>query len=182
MIKRSLRWVSAPLVLATVLIALPLASGVADAATKPPMSPAGVSTGTKTVGVFHFPAAAVRGKAPLVTSQADIICYLNVQNPHKSTHVPENVNVVATVSCNLPPAALALTVALYYWTGSSWVLVGIPGQVVNYGRSFIQANSATTCRNGLYEGAAAAEAVAPPGYVPPVAYADGYSAPVPVTC
>jgi hypothetical protein len=172
----SRRWFSrtaAPaMILTAALLAMPSAAGAATATITPLPVPAAPGTGT----VAPFPAV-----QPAEPGLDDIICDLNVQNPHKSTHVPTTVNDVATVSCNLPPAALGLTIALYYWTGKTWVLVGV-GQATNYNQSYIQANASANCVSGTYEGAAEAEAVAPPGYVPPIAYGYGYSVPVYVTC
>jgi len=105
------------------------------------------------------------GNATVIKPDAGgILCTENIQNPHKSTHVPENVNVVGTISCTAPVSRLVLNVGLYY----NHVLVAQSGPISSYGSAYVQANAAMPCVNGLYGGAAHGYAVFPPGYVPPI--------------
>lgn len=96
--------------------------------------------------------------------QSVINCEENIQYPHKSTHVPENVNVVGTITCSAPVSELVLNVGLYY----NGVLIAQSGSVTAYGTTFVQANAATRCRNGTYGGGAHGYVYFPPGYEPPV--------------
>jgi len=93
-----------------------------------------------------------------------ILCTENIQYPHKSTHVPENVNVVGTITCTAPVSKLVLNVGLYY----NHALVAQSGPISSYGSAYVQANAATPCVNGLYGGAAHGYVDFPPGYEPPV--------------
>jgi hypothetical protein len=111
---------------------------------------------------------------------ASINCLLNVQYPHGSHHVPGNANVVATIDCNLPVTELLMTVELYFWNGTTWVLVGGPDYFYSANSPSLRGNSAAPCINGIYVGAASGLGVAPYGYYPPTATAQSYSPPVTV--
>lgn len=107
-----------------------------------------------------------------------ILCTENIQYPHKSTHVPENVNVVGTLECTAPVSELVLNVGLYY----NHVLVSQSGPVTVYGSSYDQATAATACVNGLYGGAAHGYVVFPPGFVGNGQLPVVFSPNVPITC
>jgi hypothetical protein len=120
-----------------------------------------------------------------VVPNATITCGLNVQNPHNSTHVPETINVVATINCNVAAASLSLSVTL--WKSfcdpqCQQEPYGATGTAGNTGKASIQANSAGPCTSGDYFGVASGEVVAPPGFTPPEGPVSGQSPTVSITC
>jgi hypothetical protein len=113
-----------------------------------------------------------------IPQQSVIVCTLNVQFPHKSTHVPETVNEVATVTCTSPVSELAMNVGMYF-NGVLKVSKGFD----NTGSAFIQGNVATPCVNGTYIGTADAAVLFPPGYEPPEgSIPQNYSPPQVIKC
>lgn len=106
------------------------------------------------------------------------ICTLNVQYPHKSTHVPSTINVIGGVSCTgTPPAKMSLTISLYKWghctPTCTWYTIAVGATKTNYNSSTISANAAGPCVNGTYEGYGNATITAPPGSTPAVLYLYG---------
>jgi hypothetical protein len=106
--------------------------------------------------------AATRGIARQAVAQQTISCTLSIGNPHKSTHVPGTVNVVATWTCTAPVSSLSMTVRLF----RNGVRVA-QRSFSNSGRSFLSGNAAASCVSGNYRGNATGTVVFPPGYEPP---------------
>lgn len=115
------------------------------------------STATSVVVVSSSPA-----QTSTVAPAATITCTLQVNYPHKSTHVPGMVNVTATLRCTAPVSSLSMVVGLYR-NGS---LVS-SNRVSNAGSAFLAGNSATPCVSATYVGAARGGIVFPPGFSPP---------------
>lgn len=125
-------------------------------------------------------AAATVIRSGAVASLSVITCTLAVQYPHKSTHVPENVNVVGTITCSAPVSELAINVGLYF----NNVLVA-EGSNDNFGSSFISGSAAKLCVNGTYRGGDTGAVLFPPGYQPPSSNFGGqevYSPPIVIMC
>jgi hypothetical protein len=106
-----------------------------------------------------------------------ITCTPNVQNPHKSTHVPGTVNIVATISCTAPVPTLQVNAALYY-NG----LLAAQSGYNNVAGSYAQNNAAVPCANGTYQGWGGFVVVFPPGYTPPSGTTSGFGNAVSITC
>jgi hypothetical protein len=102
-----------------------------------------------------------RGLMPAFTDQSTITCTLSIDNPHKSTHVPTTVNVVAHWVCTAPVSSLSMTVRLF--RGSTQVGQGSSS---NSGQATLNGNAAANCVNGSYHGTATGTVVFPPGYTP----------------
>jgi hypothetical protein len=101
-----------------------------------------------------------------------------VQQPHKSTHVPGTINVVAVVACTSRVPSLAVRVALY----RNFRLVKMSAT-----RSFRNTrlganNAAVACRNGRYRGVAVFAVVFPAGFTPPTAVGRGGGDARRITC
>jgi hypothetical protein len=130
-------------------------------------------------------AAQLGNTAVKAAPQTVIACVLNVQNPHNSTHNPENVNVVATFSCSAPTSSLSISVTL--WKSfcdpqCQQEPYGSTGSAHNTNSRSISANSAGPCTSGDYVGVASAGLISPPGFVPPAATTAGQGNTVPITC
>jgi hypothetical protein len=111
------------------------------------------------------------------STQSAVTCTIAIYNPHKSTHVPGTINVVATIICSSIVASLDLDIYLY--RGST--LVG-DGSTSNEARSAVQANAYSGCTSGYYHGEAFGFIIYPAGYTP---WADGgwvYSNSVYIAC
>jgi hypothetical protein len=131
-------------------------------------------------GNLHWQPASRRGR--LGADLADSInCTLNVQYPHASSHVGGTVNDIATVTCNAPISALQTTLALYYWSGSTWVLANFSSNG-NFGQASLTTQVAAACVSGIWVGEATAYGVAPPGYYPPTASDTEVSPEVSISC
>jgi hypothetical protein len=102
-----------------------------------------------------------RGSGPASAEQSTITCTLSIDNPHKSTHVPTTVNVVAHWVCTAPVSSLSMTVRLF--RGSTQVGQGSSS---NSGQATLNGNAAANCVNGSYHGTATGTVVFPPGYTP----------------
>jgi hypothetical protein len=107
-----------------------------------------------------------------------IVCNGNVQNPHKSTHVPGTVNVVVTLTCTSTVPQINIRAALY----RNGLLVKDSGQKTVNNSSFAQHNAAVPCQNGTYRGWMSFGVLFPPGYVPPTGAGSGYGNSVSITC
>ena len=104
-----------------------------------------------------------------------INCYLNVQNPHSSSHVPGTVNVAATVNCDADVAWDCIQVAL--WSDNDQAYVADSGCVVQGLGNGGYVNAATTycpLQPGWYIGWGYTDVIAPPGYQPQEATASGF--------
>jgi hypothetical protein len=81
-------------------------------------------------------------------------CYGQTDDPHKSTHVPGNVNVVARTECdwaNVPEIHVSTT--LQYWKCFIicwWSTIGSTGSTTDYFDDDVTANSAANCISGTH--------------------------------
>lgn len=122
------------------------------------------------------------GSATLSSSfpnpEAGIVgCSFQVDRPHKSTHVPGMVNVVAWIQCNRPVQRIEISLGL--------ARDGVErnsNTFFNTGQAYLQGNVAVPCVSGTYNGAANATVTFPPGAIPPVGYGSAGSGDVPITC
>jgi hypothetical protein len=105
-------------------------------------------------------------------------CATRVQHPHKSTHVPGNVNVVVTLFCTAQVPQINIRAALYR-NGS---LVRDSGQKSVYNVSYAAHNAATPCVSGWYQGWMSYSVLFPPGYSPPTGASSGFGNSVYITC
>lgn len=78
-----------------------------------------------------------------------IVCELQINNAHKSTHVPGTINITATWSCTAPVSSLAIAITLY----RNDIYVS-EGSNSNSGSSSLQANAYNGCDTGSYQGVA----------------------------
>lgn len=85
-------------------------------------------------------------------AQALLACEGQTNDPHKSTHVPGTVNVVATTVCPSPQTTVHVETTLYKDVGGSWVPWGSTGSSTQFNAVFASANSAGTCQSGQYLG------------------------------
>lgn len=112
-------------------------------------------------------------------SSANVItCTGQAQYPHKSSHVPGTVNVVATVSCTAAVTSIGIRAALY----RNGALVKDSGAKYVYGTSFAQNNAAETCHNATYQGWMSFTVTFPPGYSPATGAGSDWGSSVSITC
>jgi len=75
-------------------------------------------------------------------------CYGQTDRPHKSTHVPGTINVVARTSCAVPVNEICVKTRLYRWKCFGpfcwWSAVGNLGTDLRFGSSLARANSASS--------------------------------------
>jgi hypothetical protein len=73
-----------------------------------------------------------------------------MQLPHRSSHVPSNVNWIVNISCTAPVASLSATLKLL-WVGHQWY-----GPVTNgnAGQSSLTSQIDAPCNTGDYQGVA----------------------------
>jgi hypothetical protein len=130
--------------------------------------------------------ASAQGRSASTNVVPAIVCHLSVANPHKSTHVPGTINVVATLSCTgLNPAYSSVTVQLYKIVctpGCNAVAYGAAGSASGRYKQSISANSAGPCTSGQYYGAAYGYVQAPPGVNPPTANLEAAGQTVSISC
>ncbi|MGA1838839.1 hypothetical protein VD659_18120 [Herbiconiux sp. 11R-BC] len=95
---------------------------------------------------------------------ASIICDLNVEHVHPSSHVSGTINGVATIKCNAPAGSLTLHYSLIRVSpnNTQWGA----GSKSNVEESSIQNNRAVSCSEGPgeFQGWAQGEISPPPGY------------------
>lgn len=104
------------------------------------------------------------GFATAPPADADVITGTpNVQNPHKSFHVPGTVNVVVTVACTAPVTQIRITAGLY----RDGVLVALSPSTPFSSTNLAQANAATYCQDGTYQGWMDYGVTWPPGLTRP---------------
>ena len=109
---------------------------------------------------------------------AVIVCTGNVQNPHKSTHVPGTVNVVVTLTCTARVPQINIRAALY----RNGLLVKDSGQKTVNNTSFASHNAAVPCVSGTYRGWMSTGVLFPPGYIPPTSAGSAFGNSVSITC
>lgn len=136
------------------------------------------------------PAATAEQKIPVQSSitavrtddARDVInCAIDKQVPHKSTHDPTTVNVVAKLTCSKPVAKINANVKLY----KAGALASDSGPVEISGKPTLVVNAAAPCINDTYGSWRGYTVTFPPGYNPPTQSwptnpQDGYTAPEPV--
>jgi len=101
----------------------------------------------------------VEGKAATLST---IVCTFSIDNPHKSTHDPATVNVVAHLTCPIFMDSLSINVKLY-----RGVVQAASQSCTKVVTTFVNCNAASNCVNAQYYGWAKGIATAPPGYTPP---------------
>jgi hypothetical protein len=164
--KRIRRRPSAVLALALITLVLPFAVPASVSADSGP--------GPKTVTVTAVPIAQPGQVAPATP----ITCTITIDDPHISSHNPENVNVVSHWSCTASVQSLSLTTTLYLG-----VVQVAQTTATKYNSYFQNSNAAASCANGSYLGSASGTIVFPPGYVPQTETAGPvWSDVVPITC
>lgn len=114
--------------------------------------------------------------APLSAQALDINCWLTIDNPHNSSHVNGNVNVVSHISCDGAMTSLTLDTKLL--RGGVQVASG-HAQIA--GSPFLNGNAAKACVNASYQGTAHGSLVPPLGYVGP-ASGDVNTPVISITC
>lgn len=139
-----------------------LLAGPAGAATEQVLAPAALSTAPESTATSGDVVSSSPAQTSTVAPAATITCTIQVNYPHKSTHVPGTVNVTATLRCTAPVSSLSMVVGLYR-NGS---LVS-SNRFSNAGSAFLAGNSATPCVSATYVGAARGGIVFPPGFSPP---------------
>lgn len=113
---------------------------------------------------WAWQAAAVQPRPLTAISGAKVIvCKANVQQPHKSSHVPGTINVVATMACTHTVPSLAIGVGLYRNDRLVKLSRIRPFRNTRFGAN----NAAVPCKNGSYRGVANFAVVFPPGFNPP---------------
>lgn len=93
---------------------------------------------------------------------APITCTMYVDNPHRSTHVPGNVNVISRIECTSVVARLWIEPVTLYRNFTPIA----SGSNYNMGQRRIQANAANTCVSANHFGRAQGGVVFPPNYNP----------------
>jgi hypothetical protein len=175
----------------SILATLSIAVTAAIIATSSPASATGSTIDiavTRQVGAYAYGDGgdssdrlnANRGPAASgAASPADsvIVCTLQIQNPHKSTHVPGTVNIVATYSCSATVVELDIEITLY--RNGLYVSDGSDSVEVT---SAMQANAATGCVSGTYQGVAIGHVQFPAGYEPNTQAGDVVSNSVYISC
>lgn len=109
---------------------------------------------------------------------ATIVCTLNVQNPHNSSHVGGTVNVVVVLTCTSAVPYISIRAALYRNGG----LVKDSGAKSVYNSRTAQNNAAVACSDANYRGWGSFAVTFPPGYAPPTGAGSGYGNQVYIDC
>lgn len=91
-------------------------------------------------------------------------CQGQTDNPHKSTHVPGTVNVVARSSCGISVPTIRVITALQRWNFPFWSTVGNSPLVQSSPGSYVQTNAAATCVTDWYRGVSGHSVVGPDGF------------------
>lgn len=113
-----------------------------------------------------LPASFYAARKAGVNAPANIIdCSTDFQVPHKSTHDPTTVNVVAKVTCTQAVPKISVDVALY----RNGALVAQSGYQSASNTTSKQVNAAAACINDLYGSWRGFTIVFPSGYVPQTA-------------
>ena len=123
------------------------------------------------------PSSSLEPELSEAPEQIVIICNLRVDNPHKSSHVPGTVNVVARFNCTSSVSGIQMTVTLE----RDGVEVA-RSPVNSSGSASLRGNAATPCINGTYQGTARAVVTFPPGHWPSTTTLDETSSRIPITC
>lgn len=95
-------------------------------------------------------------------SDSTITCTLSIASPHRSTHNPAVVNVVATWKCDANVASLSMTVKLYTFAGVQQA----SDSFKNSGKQALKGHAASVCIPDFYYGTARGTVVFPAGYSP----------------
>lgn len=104
-------------------------------------------------------------------------CQFQVDRPHKSTHVPGTVNVIAWVRCNCPVDRIEMTLGL------ALNRVEVKRDTfANSGSAYLEGNVAAPCVSGTYNGAAVATITFPPGAFPRTGNGNAGSGNVNIIC
>ncbi|HWM72475.1 MAG TPA: hypothetical protein VNQ53_01985 [Nocardioides sp.] len=111
-------------------------------------------------------------RTSITMKAANILCVLDIADPHHSTHKPRRINVVARVNCNVPVPQISLGVGLYRNTH----LVG-KDSGATFGRRWNKQTASSLCtnENRTYQGLAKGAVLFPPGTTPPTATSQAIS-------
>lgn len=104
-------------------------------------------------------------------------CTFKVDRPHKSTHVPGTVNVVARIQCNRIVERIEMTLGL-----ARGGVELARRTFAEEGRAYLQGNVAVPCVSGTYNGAAAATVTFPAGSFPRTGSGSAGSGDVDIVC
>jgi len=104
-------------------------------------------------------------------------CQFSVDRPHKSTHVPGTVNVIAWVRCiNTPAESIEITLGLAR-NGVELTRTTRTGS-----GTYFEVNVAVPCVSGTYNGAAITTITFPAGTFPRVGHGSAGSGSVDISC
>lgn len=96
----------------------------------------------------YEPAAAPLSEEGSSGESAAPTCTANLHYPHRSSHVPGQVNSGVTLSCNQTAWYMASAIRLYEWNGSRWVHEGGDGLGHTYNRRSLTTTNSQPCRQG----------------------------------
>ena len=143
-------------------------------------SPSTGSTWTVVATVRSRPLSSVTSTSLAGAASGGVVCSLELDYPHNSTHVRGTVNVVARVVCSSPVSSISLSPQLYPPVPYA-PIAGTP--VIVADTSSAQANAASTfCTNGTWQGWASWSVVFPPGDTPPTGSGAAFGPTAPITC
>lgn len=91
-----------------------------------------------------------------------ITCEADKQVPHKSTHNPASVNVVAVVKCTKPVDRISANIALY----RNGALIRQSGYQNSFGKARAKVNTSGACLNATYGSWRGFTIDFPTGYLP----------------
>lgn len=149
-------------------LAVALCSAVPASAATTTASPVGRSADTPTTQGATAVTSAQAGSTANTpqASSSKISCVLSIANPHRSTHNPTQVNVVAKWKCTANVRSLSMTVALYSFAG--FQLSSNPFS--NSGKDRLRGSTDAFCIPDYYYGTASGTVVYPKGYKPASAH------------
>ncbi|MEM2002069.1 MAG: hypothetical protein QXT77_05445 [Candidatus Methanomethylicaceae archaeon] len=124
---------------------------------------------TVSLTASHQLAAATPNQAGFQELPKQYGCKAQTHSPHKSTHVPTNVNVIGMSWCKIPMPEIGVNITLYkgrlcipftticlFW--DPW---GSPGEDIKFNAREARANAAGQCETGVYQGVSFHWVIAP---------------------
>ena len=143
-------------------------------------SPSTGSTWTVVATVSSSPLSSATSTSVAGATSGEIVCHLELDNPHNSSHGTGTVNVIARVLCTSPVSSISLSPKLYPPVPYA-PIAGTPDNVAN--TSSAKANAASTfCTNGTWQGWASWSVVFPPGDTPATGSGAAFGPTAPITC
>jgi hypothetical protein len=134
-----------------------LMGATAASAKESPIPQSGPASFTITADRIHGSSA----DSTVRTAASVITCTFQINNAHKSSHVPGTINITASWVCTGAVAHLSIELTLY----RNGLYVSSGSNSIS-GRSSLGANAYTGCDTGGYIGVAAGNVTYPPGYTP----------------